>query len=327
MSENVDLLKTARSFLRHRRIVAGAAVFGGVVGVVVALLMPPRYESTSKWIPSNKDQAASQFAGLSAMFGLSLNMASSPLDNIPQLLSSPLFLDTLTKIKWRTVDTNVARTLDEIYPLDVEAYPEKAPHFTEEMVKAEALRELVLEMVSYENYGNVKAITVAARDPYLAHDINEFLLGYLDSYINGDRKTSGKHQLEFIEGRLAEYDRELKRSENALFRFMKQNRVQSVDPEVQLEQKRLERDLRINETIVADLRKQLESARIDVEREIEVIEVFQAPDLPMWPVRPKKKLIALLGVVGGACLGMLASFLLCWWREHGAEFRARLKED
>ena len=97
--------------------------------------------------------------------------------------------------------------------------------------------------------------------------------------------------------------------------------------EAMKEQKRLERDLRINETIVADLRKQLESARIDVEREIEVIEVFQAPDLPMWPVRPKKKLIALLGVAGGACLGMLASFLLCWWREHGAEFRARLKED
>ena len=327
MSENVDLFRTVKDSLRHRRIVAAAAVLGGALGVAVALLMTPRYESTSKWIPSSNNQATSQLASLSSMFVISMGGSSSPLDNIPQLLASPLFLDTLTKIRWRTIDTNVARTLDEIYTIDVETYPDKAPHITEEMVKADALREIVLKMVTYENLKSVRTLTVAARDPYLAHDVNEFLLGYLDSYINTERKTSSKHQLAFIEGRLEEYERELKKSETALFRFLNKNRVQGVDPEVQLERKRLERELRINETIVADLRKQLENARIDVEREIEVLEIFQAPELPMWPVRPKKKLIAALGVVGGCCIGMLVSFLLCWWREHAEEFRARLKED
>ncbi|MBO7130575.1 MAG: hypothetical protein J6V65_00305 [Fibrobacterales bacterium] len=318
-------MRTAKDALRHRKVVAAMAVFGAAVGVAVALLMTPRYESTSRWLPSKNDQMASQFSSLSSMFGLSLNMNSSPLDNIPQLLASPLFLDTLTKIRWRTVDTNVARTLDEIYPIEVETSP-KAPHITEEMLRADALREIVLEMVSYQNLGQVKELTVAAPDPYLAHDVNEFLLGYVDSYINSERQTSGKHQLAFIENQLEEYNRELKKSENALFRFRKQNRVQSVDPEVQLEQNRLERELRINESVVAELRKQLENAKIDAEREIEVIEVFQAPDLPIWPVRPKKKLIAVAGFVGGCALGMALSLLLCWWKRNGEELRARLKE-
>ena len=324
MSENVDLVQAAKDFLRHKAIVAAGAALGLAAGVAVALLTPPQYESTSKLLPSQNGQAPSQLASLGSMFGLSLNAAASPLDNLPQLLSSPLFLDTLTKIRWRTVDSDSGLALDEIYPIEVETNP-KAPHVTAEMIRANALREIVLDMVEFENYGAVKSLTVTARDPWLAHDVNAFLLGYIDSYINSERKTSNRHQLEFVEGRLEEYNRELKRSENALNRFLERNRMATA-PELQLEQKRLERELHINEAIVTDLRKQLETTRIDVEREIEVLDIFQEPDLPMWPVKPKKKLVAAAGLAGGACAGMILSFLLCWWKRNGSGILVRWKE-
>ena len=325
MNDDVDLLKVAKDFLRHRRIVAAMTALGCAAGVALALLSAPQYESTSKVLLSQSTAPASQFASISSMLGISLNQPASPLDNVPQLLASPLFLDTLTKIRWRTVGTDTAKLLSEIYPSEVKPNPRKAPHISEEMLRQDLLHEIVLDMITFENMGGVKALTVRARDPYLAHDVNEFLLGYIDDYINHVRKTNSKHQLSFVEERLEEYGKELRRSENALRHFLEKNRMAS-SPDLQLEQKRLERELHVNEAIVADLRKQLENSRIEVERDIEVLNVFQEPDLPMWPVKPKKKLIAAAGLVGGCCAGMLLSFLLCWWRETGRAVVARLKE-
>lgn len=311
---DIDLIKVAKMAVFHKKVIAATTAICIAASVIFALLAKPQYESVSKLLPSKGNEASSGLSSMAAMFGVSLSTSSSPLDNLPQLLASPLFLDTLTKIQWRTMDTNVTRTLDEILQVEVETNS-KAPHITAEMLKKEALSQILLKNISYAAYDNVKSLTVRACDPYLAHDINEFLLGYIDAYINTARQTNSRHQLTFIEERLEEYKQALSKSENNLNYFQKQNRV-ITDPGLLLQQQRLQREIKINENIVYELRKQLENARIDVEREIEVIEVFQRPTMPMWPVSPKRKLIAAGGMIAGLCLGLFLSVFICWWKEN-----------
>ena len=323
MNNDIDLLVNIKRALFHKRVIAATTAVFAIGSVVFALLSQPVYLSTSSLLPMKNNEQASGLSSMAAMFGVSLNATSSPLDNLPQLLASPLFLDTLTKIKWRTADTNALRTLEEISPPEVFLNP-KAPHVTREMLVKQALTERLLESINYVSMGNVKQLSVMAPDPYLAHDINEFLLGYIDAYINASRQTNSRHQLQFIGERLEDYKQALSKSENALNRFQKQNRVIS-DPDLHLQEQRLQRELKVNENIVFELRKQLENARIDVEREIEVIEIFQEPDLPMWPIKPKRKIIAVAGTMGGVFVGLCLSFLLCWWKENKDDLVSRWK--
>ena len=323
MNNDIDLLVNIKKALFHKRVIAATTAVFAIGSIVFALLSKPVYLSTSSLLPTKNNEQTSGLSSMAAMFGVSLNTTSSPLDNIPQLLASPLFLDTLTKIKWRTVGTDALRTLEEISPPEVFPNP-KAPHVTREMLIEQALAEQLLKNIDYVSMGNVKQLNVMASDPYLAHDMNEFLLGYIDAYINASRQTSRRHQLQFIEERLEEYKQALSKSENALNRFQKQNRVIS-DPDLHLQEQRLQRELKVNENIVYELRKQLETALIGVEREIEVIEIFQEPNLPMWPIKPKRKIIAAAGTMGGFFAGLCLSFLLCWWKENKDDLVSRWK--
>lgn len=315
MNREIDLISVLKKALHHRILILCFAAAGGATGVLLGITTSPQYESVARLLPSQQSQDVSKLSGLAALAGVSLgNTGGSLFDNIPQLMSSPLFLDTLTRIKWRTVDHSEPRFLEEIYSIEVELNP-KTPHITTQMMIDDKLNNLLQEMISYDSYSGTKSITVKARDPYLAHDINLFLIGYLDEYINKKRQTNSRHQLQFLEGRLEEYQKELARSEEALRRFQQQNRTITT-PGLELEQRRLLRNLTLNETIYNELRKQLETTKIDVEREIEVLNIFQPPSMPIWKTKPKKKILAAGGFAAGVVLGCFFSFMLFWYREN-----------
>ena len=82
-------------------------------------------------------------------------------------------------------------------------------------------------------------------------------------------------------------------------------------PESELEYARLTRDVKVNEKSYLLLQSKLEEARIADEAEkIEDVKVVNPAMTPKVPIKPKKKLAALMGLVVGLVVGVFASFVV-----------------
>ena len=82
-------------------------------------------------------------------------------------------------------------------------------------------------------------------------------------------------------------------------------------PESELEYARLTRDVKVNEKSYLLLQSKLEEARIADEAEkVEDVKVVNPAMTPKVPIKPKKKLAALMGLVVGLVVGVFASFVV-----------------
>jgi len=321
--KQIDLLLLLKKMVRYPSLIALFVLLGGAAGYGISFLFPPTWVTTSRLLPEDDSSSASSLMNLAAMAGIKTS-TSGLQANFREIILSPDFLDTVSTMRWRCLECQEPNTIDEIYELEVKFSEKKLPHMTFEEMKKKSIISTLHEAIDFKSMGSYRELTVQARDPYLALDLNLFILEHLQQWVNQKHRSATQEKVFFLEKSLADFEKQLATAEQQALYFQEQNRSIAT-PALRLKEERYQREIQLNSQLVVAFRKELEMSRVELEKEKPVINIIQYPQLPDWKDSPKRKQFALAGAILGGGAVMLFSLLLSYWRENSEDLRQRWK--
>jgi uncharacterized protein involved in exopolysaccharide biosynthesis len=153
---------------------------------------------------------------------------------------------------------------------------------------------------------------VDARDPLLAYQVAQALLSSLDRFNVSVRRSRARNERDFLEGRVAAAQDDLRSAESDLEHFLATNRGDTrSSPSLAFREAGLRRKLDMTQTRFVDLQRQLDQARVQEVRDTPAITVLDKPYVPARRYRPRRRLVTLevlvVGMVAAYALSRLAS--------------------
>lgn len=212
----------------HRMILGRVAAASLLVGIVIAFVIPKKYESTARIMPPETSGASTALlaaiAGRGELGGLG-GLAGSLLGT---RTTGPLFVDLL---KSATVSNDLIDRfqLQQIY----------SKRYRIDTAKRLARRTSVIE----DKRSGVISITVEDSDPHRAKDLAQAYLDELNLLVNRTNTSSARQERIFIEQRLREAQADLERAQQEMSEFssthtaidMKEQTRATVDSAAKLE--------------------------------------------------------------------------------------------
>jgi uncharacterized protein involved in exopolysaccharide biosynthesis len=290
------------SLIVHRRLVVIALAIGTLGGGALGLLRFGTYTSAGTFLPSSPRSASGGLSGLAAQFGVALPAGDAP--SIPtqvyaDLLKSRDLLGHLLETRFSDPDSpEVKRSLVDL--LEVKGG-------TPERRRDQGIRLLQRRVAASNNARTgVVSFSVTVRNPKLAHAIASRLLELVSTFNLEKRQSRASAERRFTAQRLADVQRDLRKTEEDLQGFLRRNRGGSTSPDLAFERGRLERAVTLQQQVYTSLAQSLEQAKIEEVRDTPVITLIEAPEVP---VRRDPSGITLLSAVGAA-VGLVTGILL-----------------
>lgn len=284
----------------HRGRLAAWTAGAAALALAVSFLIPATYTASVTVLeaPRPGQSNALDQLGLSAeMLGIKGGASSSAL-TYPDILRSRRLLEGLLVRSFAGRDGVSRRLIDVVWP------GKDSPQRTEKAL--EALRANV--DVSLDRRTNLLKVGVSDHDPVRAAAVANAACEALQDLVVHAMTTQAGANRKFVEGRLAEAERELARAEDAVRAFREQNAHPEGSPRLAMEQGRRLRELRTREEVVIALTRQYEMARVDENRDVPVLNVLDAAQPPAFRSSPRRAPM----VGGGALLGLLLGLAIAW---------------
>lgn len=183
-----------------------------VLGVVLAFVLPKRYKSEIKILPTTQESTlSSMLSGIQSQLGLSgLSIPGSDAGSIVQVYKDILLSRTATDY---VIDTCMLTKRM------------KVKDRTELYSKLESMTafELTPEFVF--------VISIMGEDREVVADVANAYARALDNYLKYSSTTRGRHLRQFVEVRLKEVEVNLKAAQDSLTSFQKRNGLPMINPE------------------------------------------------------------------------------------------------
>ena len=339
----IDLLELAKTLWNGRKTILKYMLIAGAIGLLIALLSPKEYTSTTSMVPQTA-KSASKLGGLSslaAMAGFNLDMTSgsealSPMV-YPQILSSGPFQLELMNTPFTFSEVNHPVSLYEYYseiarpgllsllgkytiglPVTLikaikgdgtkeSTSDKKGPiSFSE---KQEEVREMMTEKINLTIDSKQGYLTLQAsfHEALLSAQVADQTRELLQKYITRFKVEKATDQLNFIEGRYQEKKKEFEKAQERLARYRDQNRNVS-SALAQTEEERLQSEFSIATNVYNELAKQLEQAKIQVKEVTPIFSVLEPAVVPHKKTKPKKGTIVIIWLFVGVVAGTSVVF-------------------
>jgi uncharacterized protein involved in exopolysaccharide biosynthesis len=266
----------------RKRIFAVSLVVSVLTLLVNFLLLSLYYKATASLLPEtdkNKLGGLSQFAGLAQLAGVGV-----PGSEISRLYPTIVMSETVL----RPVIEKQYQTKEFPQPVDLIQYFDLDKDTREENMDL-ALRDLKdLMTTNYETKTSTVTITLEMKEPQLAAEVLNAIIGELDRFMRLKKITTASEQANWISTRLVEVEKDLRLAEDSLKTFRERNRRVMDSPELLLQQARLMRNVEVKSTIYVELRKQYELAKIEEIKNITIVNVLDQARPPVRKERPKR---------------------------------------
>lgn len=299
-----------------RKQIAIISLAVAVITLIVNFLLPVYYKATATLLPEtekSKLSALGQFADVAQLAGVSI--PGSEISRLyPAIISSETILRNVIERTYPTKKFPRPVNLIQYFELDED---------TQEENMDKALKNIDgLLSASYENRTGIVTVTVEMREPELAADVVNAVVGELDKFMRLKKISNASEQLKWIDVRLKEVQADLRKSEEVLKDFREKNRRVLDSPQLLMEQDRLAREVQVNSTIFIELKKQYELAKLEEIKNITIVNVLDPGRAPVKKNRPKRllntvifALFSLIGVswyytVGNVMVRKFSSFSL-----------------
>jgi len=274
----------------HLRLVVGLSLAAAVATSGFVLLMPATYTSSGSFVPESQaiQRVPAALAGLASQIGV--NVGGEPSRSpafYADLLRSREVLEKVLSAEIRGPTGGAdSVTVYELYHIRA-----KTPELRlEDGIKA--LRQRVT--VAVDQRTNVVRFDVEARSPVAAHDVARLLLQAVSEFNLDTRQTIARNKRQFIEGRVASTEQELRAAEEALRAFYERNRLWQNSPQLRFEEQRLNRQVAVEQELYLTLRREYETARVEEVNNTPLLTEIDAPQVPGRRTRPKRTLTVLL---------------------------------
>lgn len=303
--QEIDLREFFLTFWDQRIFILCVAALTVAVAAAMAFTAKPEYVSTSKFIGKNSSGAGnSQLSGLAQLAGFSLPNAGAadPFDHIDVVMKNMDLVQKLIDKKWDYKGDSL--TLVRIW----EMKPDTTAANWEYAFNRKVANRIRKQTFAITPEKGLKVLTINALDPYLAYQMNQYLLGLINDYmINNIRSQATENRL-FVEGRIQEIKAELAQSEEELKIFQMRNQERT-SPPIALEYKRLLRNVSINEELFLQLKKQYELSRIEEKKDQPLIILVSKPEINLDRSKPNRKRALVIGAFLGVCFGLMAAYV------------------
>jgi uncharacterized protein involved in exopolysaccharide biosynthesis len=283
-----------------------------IVGVVVSLLLPVRYEAqtTLSPAPSTNDRLAlgSALATLGGQFGIDLGAAEgrTQLRFYPTLLQSTWLLTRLANTT-RVGDTTLATLL-----LGQEASaPDTLSQRQLDRLLAELRRSVRVEV---DDRANVFTVWIRLPNRAMALAAAERLIALVTEFDTRVRRTRASENRRFLESRTDSERVALAGAEDDLARFEQRNRAFTQSPDLNLDHQRLQRQVTLLQDVYLALARNLEQARIDEVKETPVLTIVDPPSARWRKAEPRRIQIVAAALALGALVVLALGFLPADWR-------------
>lgn len=336
--DEIDLLELAKTLWNGRQTILKVMLLAGALGIVIALLSPNEYTSTTSMVPQTA-QSGSKLGGLSslaAMAGFNLDMASgsealSPMV-YPQILNSAPFQLELMNTPFNFSEVDHPVSIYEYYTEIqkpgalslISKYTIGLPGVIIQAIKGESaekinsgeqgpiafstkqekIAKMMKEKISLTIDSKQGYLTLQAsfHEATLSAEVANQARELLQKYITKFKTEKAGNQLSFIQGRFEEKKQEFEKAQNRLARHRDQNHNMS-SAVARTEEERLYSEFNITMNVYNELAKQLEQAKIQVKEETPVFSVLVPAVVPHEKTKPKKAMIVaiwlFLGVIAG----------------------------
>jgi uncharacterized protein involved in exopolysaccharide biosynthesis len=298
-------LALANLVLDHWRPVVAVPVVTAILAVALAAGFGREYVAESSFRPQQRDSEMSRFSGLAAQFGIQMGGLgdSESVDFYARLARSPALMQRLALAEYRFARREGgADTLAGTY-LDLMQVRGRTPE--------DRLRKGVAQLQRRIGVGadiNSGVVTIRSEAPWvgLAVQLNRGMLNEIDRFNAETRRSQAAAEREFLEARVGEAQLELTEAEEALERFLLQNRRYEAWPELRFEAARLQRRVDLRQQVFTSLAQSYEQARVDEVRNLPILTIIDEPE--RVPLR--KGSLGRTGLFGFLLGGMLVAGLI-----------------
>lgn len=302
----LSMLDLVAEILTARRTVLMWVLAGTSVAVAIALVRPRKFEASATVMAAVPAGAESRLAGLASQFGLGDlagargGIAASP-DLIVQLARSRVILDGILDDRLATAQADGSATIMAVVRPTEET--DRAP---DALHRALALRELrdLLTVTKNKTTGTA-TIAVATETPAVSLQIVNAVVRELNEAFLAMGRDQASEERRFIAERLREREASLKESERQLAQFLTANRDFRSSPALVFEHDRLQRVVTREQQVVTSLAESSEDAALRSARDTPALVILEPATLPVESLPRRRALIGLLGIVGGALMGVL----------------------
>jgi uncharacterized protein involved in exopolysaccharide biosynthesis len=305
--------------LKHWKTVLGFPLVAAVAAALVSFVMPPKFTATATFVPEDYQElgATGGMVRLASQFGLAVPGAGahSP-EFYADVIQSRMLRDETLLAQFpdpRAEATGDSSTLLQILNVKGDSEGERLENGRKELEKAITVRT--------DRETTIVSVLVEMRSPALAANVANQIVDFLNKFNLETRQSNARERRQFIEGRLAEAETEMREAEEELKGFLESNRQFRGSPELTFEYERLQRQVAIKQQVYTTLSESYEEARV---REVDDARVITLIDRAVTPEKrssPRRRLNVALALVVGAFVGVFWAF--------GREFieRARQRDE
>src|SRR6266571_5256867 len=297
-------LELVNLLLRRRRVLVGLPVAAALVTAALSLLVPATYTATTTFVPEagRGSRVPAGLAGIASQVGVTLGGdASQSPQFYADLVQSRELMERVLLARYPApgAGASAADSATLLKILDSGGH-DRADSLYRGVKK---VRKLVSTDVDRKT--NVVRLSVDAHDPVLAARVANRFIAYLNEFNAKTRQSQARERRKFAEDRLAEAEADLRRAEEDLKGFYQRNRSWQQAPQLVFEEGQLRRQVDIRQEVYLTLRREYETARIDEANDVPVITVIDAAVPPTRKSSPKRRLLAVLALLGGGAVAVV----------------------
>lgn len=315
--DQIDLIALSKQLWDERKFISKVFLFGIIIGIIIAFSIPKEYTSTVILTTESQKSLNGSMGMLASMTGISLGSAMesemlSP-ELYPEVLNSTPFIQDLLDINVYDLEQEINSSLynyikdeqkypwwDYILKLPGTIFPSSEDSILESntnnsrSISKENMRILNHIKDSYsittDKKTGVTTIEVTMQSPQIAAYIADTIASCLQKYIIEKRtqkaKTDLKNTEKLYEKAKTEYY--IAQQNLALFTDRNQNVVSA---RFKTSQEKLQNEATLAYNVYNQMAQQVQMNKIKVQDETPVFTIIQPAIEPLYPEKPKKKII------------------------------------
>ncbi|MDO4880694.1 MAG: Wzz/FepE/Etk N-terminal domain-containing protein [Capnocytophaga sp.] len=356
--EEIDLIALLLKIWEGRMLIFKYFIIFFVIGGVIAVFSPKEYTANSVVLPqSNSAGSLGSLGGLAAIAGVNIN-ANNNADILPKLYpniaQSIPFQKEMIKTLINVQGVDMPITYEEYYEkypktnilTNIKKYTIGLPGLILNSLKKSDKKETIVardssaiysisekEKVLFDqlkgqldiNYSEKEGsvtLSFSMDEPLAAAQMLKRAETYLQDAVTEFKIQKAKQQLDFIQKRYDEAEKDFKEKQIRLASFQDSNRgLVSSLPQTRLSQ--LQTDFNLAFNIYSELAKQLENQKIKVKEDTPVFTIIEPVSIPLERTKPKRGMIvaiwSFLGIVLGTGVIFIKDFTSNLKKEMGAK--------
>jgi LPS O-antigen subunit length determinant protein (WzzB/FepE family) len=339
--DEIDIISLIKEFWEQRKLILKITAVFGCIGLFIAIFSKNEYTSSTTFLPvTGKSVSSSNLDGWASLAGINLggsaNASGVSKELYPQIVSSVPFLKELLNTKLSIIGQDSLVTYKEYYKniytpgvlSFVRKYTLGLPGLLIGVFKSDPkkLNKYAIEVrssiisiskeddalikqlesqihLSLNNTGGFVSIDVRFPEPKASAQLTKRVEKLLQSFILEFKKKKSLEELEFVEKRYLEKEKEFNTARIKLARFQDQN----IGVNTALGTSRLfelQEDYNLMFSLYSELAKQVETQRLQLKKDTPVFSVLKPVVVPNYKSGPKRLLILITYLFLGLLLSL-----------------------